>query len=349
MNVVVEESVIAAGEKFAMIAIPKANASGVADSTSLGNRCWAMRSLPLELAEHWRNWIGEIKVRQITEAGFYLLATSTTAQPSVLDGDNQRLMRQVAALWDGLLITHTPHAATAPVLVTGAHIDGSPNVRQISELRQPVRLAFNTDEVLRSIKQTDLNFAVLFAEVLTNLASGQDHERLKRAVSAFFAGVHEHRPDERLHQFCRCVDGLILSGKGRGEADFVSRTADFIGDGKDDMLREIYRMRSAVEHLRPAESEAAGVSSLRDQRLRLLTRSVQAERIARQAVQRVLGSVDLFAAFENDNSLQAFWSLPSADRRSQLQAPVGFDATLHNLIDPQLISDEDIGITAAKP
>lgn len=105
--------------------------------------------------------------------------------------------------------------STAPVLVTGAHVDGGPDVRQIAELRQPVRLAFNADEVLRSVNNADLNFAVLLADVLFELSSKQGHERLKRAVSAFLAGVHERRPDERLHQFCRCVDGIILSGKGR--------------------------------------------------------------------------------------------------------------------------------------
>lgn len=114
------------------------------------------------------------------------------------------------------------------------------------------------------------------------------------------------------------------------------------------MLREIYRMRSAVEHLRPAESKVAGVSNLRDRRQHVLTRAMQAERIARQAVQRVLGNVDLFASYENDNLLQALSNRSVADRRSLLEPPVAFDATLRNLIDPQLISDDDLGIAEAK-
>lgn len=110
MTAVAKQAAIAMGEKFALLAVPKANVFSLAGITSLSNNRWTMRILPMELAEHWRNWIGEIKTQQITEAGFYLLATSQTERPSIFDGDNQRLIRQVGALWDGLMITHTPHA-----------------------------------------------------------------------------------------------------------------------------------------------------------------------------------------------------------------------------------------------
>lgn len=54
---------------------------------------------------------------------------------------------------------------------------------------------------------------------------------------------------ERLHQYSRCIDGLILPNAGETKRQFKSRTELFIGPRHHDMMGEIYDIRSAVEHL----------------------------------------------------------------------------------------------------
>jgi hypothetical protein len=66
----------------------------------------------------------------------------------------------------------------------------------------------------------------------------------------FPKGLQRDRAAEvRLHQFCRCIDGLILSEPGQGRNQFKSRTELFVGSRHHSLMGEIYAIRSDVEHL----------------------------------------------------------------------------------------------------
>lgn len=54
---------------------------------------------------------------------------------------------------------------------------------------------------------------------------------------------------DRLRQYCRCIDGLILPKAGETKRQFKSRTELFIGPRHHELMGEIYDVRSAVEHL----------------------------------------------------------------------------------------------------
>ena len=54
---------------------------------------------------------------------------------------------------------------------------------------------------------------------------------------------------DRLHQYCRRIDGLILPNAGETKRQFKSRTELFIGPRHHDLMGDIYDIRSAVEHL----------------------------------------------------------------------------------------------------
>lgn len=91
---------------------------------------------------------------------------------------------------------------------------------------------------------------------------------------------------DRLHQYCRCIEGLILPKPGKTERQFKSRTELFIGSLHHDMIGEICDVRSAVEH--PHENRYLE-SFDRQIRLDLLKKEAITEHIARSAIARIVG------------------------------------------------------------
>ena len=310
----------------------------------LANDVVVTRQMPFPVADHWQCWIGEVRVEQLQKAGCYILAKIPTNTPGILDGENEILMRRVCQVYDGLLIVEVPFCATRPFLLTGANVSGDISIRQISDLKMPVRCAFNESNILRKFDEADLRKASALGDALAALVVSPDHRRLKLALSAFLGGIHDRRFDERLHQFCRCIDGFICSRKGKGEADFVERSALFIDTGQEAFIRETYRMRNAVEHLRLAEDEAADCVDLRSQRLRVIERCVQVEEIARYCLQRVLLSSDLIALCKDEASLDQFWRCSEDDVRQAWGTPLDFNNCLATLIDSRYVTDDDLDL-----
>lgn len=337
---------IESNEKFALLALPRVNLIESVSNLVLPNGIRVTRTLPLQLAEQWQQWIGEIRAKQLQDAGCYLLVTGQTSSPEILDADNQELMRRICGFLDALLIVETPCCAAQPFLLTGANVLGEIRIRQVSSLFMPIRRAYNQKAILRALNQQDFESAAVAADALSSIIAGQQHTRFKRAISAFLAGIRDTRHDERLHQFCRCIDGIVLSCKGSGKKDFKSRTALFIGSGHETVADEIYEMRSAVEHLRPAESEAVDCADLKAQRIRVIERSVQAEIIARHCLNRILLSADLLHRFEDDEQIKQFWVLPESERR-KAWGVLNFDEDLVQAVELQFVENDDLGLPAS--
>src|SRR5258706_9447789 len=276
--------IIKTGEKFALIALPKVNVVETVTQVSLGGDFFALKNLPFSVADDWQRWIGEIRAKELQDAGLFLLTKAKANRPADLDIENQLSVQQVSRLFDGLILAETPACSARPFLLTGAHVNGDVSIRQMFNLQCPVRYTFTQSAILRQIDEQALRLAAALTAAVTAINETDDYRRLKRPLSAFFVGIHQGRFDERLHQFCRCIDGIILSRRGKGEVDFTARTRLFIGDDHRDVMKEIYRMRSAVEHLRPAESEVTDKTGLRERRLCVIERALQAEVIARHVL-----------------------------------------------------------------
>ena len=92
---------------------------------------------------------------------------------------------------------------------------------------------------------------------------------------------------DRLHQYSRCIDGLILPDAGKTKQQFRSRTELFIGSGHHDLMGEIYDVRSAVEHLHE-NRYLEGFD--RATRLDLLKKEAIIEHVSRTALARIIGN-----------------------------------------------------------
>jgi len=334
-------------EKFAFVVLPATNIADEISLLSLGENLWVAKELhSFGLNSHWKKWIGKIRSEDFKNASCFLISKSQTINPSVLDHENQVLSRRVCYIFDGLLVTKTPICRAPPFLMTGAKTNDEISIRGITDLRQPVFHAFNASTIMRKLQVNDFQNAVNFGSTIAKINSTKDYTRLKRSLSAFFAGIYDKRPEERLHQFCRSIDGLISSRKGHGKRDFAERTRDFIGAGHDDIMNEMYDMRSAVEHLRPAEMEVSG-SDLKQKRLCVLERSLQSEAIARFALQRVLLQENLLNQFKNDQDIEDFWEQLENIRHNEWGTSMDFGKDLQGLLDPQLVTDAILGLTTS--
>ena len=145
---------------------------------------------------------------------------------------------------------------------------------------------------------------------------------------------------DRLHQYCRCVDGLILSQPGSGLKQFKSRTELFIGPSEHDLMGQLYAIRSDIEHLN--EHKYLEVFD-RAQRLELVQKEAIAEHIARNALAHIIATSSLWRHFGNTVELAPFWQLPPADRQ-KLWGPATIKTTDALAgYDPKYISDGELG------
>ena len=90
---------------------------------------------------------------------------------------------------------------------------------------------------------------------------------------------------DRIHQYCRCIDGLILLVIGKTKQQFKSRTELFLGHGHHELMGALYDIRSHVEHLH----ENIYLETFdREVRLNLVRSEAIVDYIARMALARIV-------------------------------------------------------------
>jgi hypothetical protein len=164
--------------------------------------------------------------------------------------------------------------------------------------------------------------------------------RIFRALSVYIAARTATQLLDRLHQYCRCIDGLILSEPGHGSSQFKSRTELFIGPYHHDMMGKIYAIRSDVEHLHEHRYLESFDRAVRPE---LVRQEAIVEHIARNALAHVLRNKVLWPHFGNTAALALFWKRDPADRRQLWDAPPTNLADALTGFDPNDISDRDLG------
>lgn len=326
------------GQKFSLLGL-KAKVEGHIPFKQFAPNLWAMGDETFKLPTHWREWIGSIHADEIESCNLFLLSKMPSASAEVDDGENQKLTQNVQSFYGGLLLASTFAPSHKPALLTGYCLNGVVVVRSQSEFAQPIPHHF-----LRypPILPEDIDFAAKLAEQITAFHLGSvtgGHWRFSHTLSLYMET--RTKPDilEQIHQYCRCIDGLIFSDAGKAKRQFKSRIEIFIGAGHHDLMGDTYEVRSAVEHLNERQYLEPFV---RETRLDLLKKAVIVEFIARNALARILSDANLWPHFANNSSLEKFWKLDRADKEQLWgktfdlkDALVGFD--------PQFFSNGQLG------
>ena len=336
-------NIIQRGEKYGLVALPTNFVhSAVPPAMKLADGLWATRALPAELADHWRKWIGSLLADRIEKAELFLVATGPSKAPEILDGENVELQHRVGHLYWGLLVATSIRTTADPVQMTGAFGADGIDVRQMRELDSP-RWVPGAPEcwITCALLQEAADLERMIAH-FDPLPKKPLMNRFDRVLQAFSTGVNHHAVEERLHQFVRCVEGFILPDIGSTESQFKSRTELFLGPRHHSLIEQLYRIRSAVEHLHDPLNPITAASAKTQIRI-LFQRAYEAEALARYCVKRLLLSPDLRPHFADDKTLAAFWALPKEERARLWGFPLDMNLTSSGF-NPAQIGDGILGL-----
>lgn len=246
-----EPTSIKPNQKFSFVAL-SVNVDGkLPESMPFHQGLWATRKLPVALDEEWKRWIGSIRAERIAEdCNLFLCAAMDSAEPGVLDHENKQLDSAIMRLFDGLMLTGNVNTTATPIMLGGAYQQDGLTVRSIGDLRRPmIPGGVDYDDITADM----VALAWRHAMGRINFEKTTTYDRIARVLFIFDNAVITQSVHERLHQFCRCIEGLILPNVGKTEKQFVSRTELFVGPSHHDTMRALYKMRSKVEHMHDYE------------------------------------------------------------------------------------------------
>lgn len=303
--------VIDDGDKYALAGLSIKLENGIPQG-EVAPQLVVLTDAGFEISSHWREWLGSIRAREVEGCNLFLLSKLRSAAPDVLDGENQVLQQRVWHFYVGLLLSSTFATAHKPVILTGARRNGELGLHQQQDLELPIPCMFRPyPPVCGGEIETAARLAGQI-EAIGKAAIEDGHWRLFRTLQIYIEARTTVDILDRLHQYCRCIDGLILPKAGETKRQFKSRTELFIGPHHHNLMGDMYDVRSAVEHLHE-NRYLEGFD--REVRLDLLKKEAIAEHIARKTLARVIGETALWPYFANTLGLVSFWALAETDRR----------------------------------
>ncbi len=329
---------IADGEKYALVGLD-VKTDGAIPRGEIGPGLWVLSDNRFEFPAEWREWLGTIRAEDIEGCNLFLMSKLRSKQPDVLDAENQELRHRVELFYVGLLLARMFATAEKPVVMTGSRRNGEIGIRQIADFERPVPRECHPYPALDA---DDLETGARLGLKILQIEQTPVEGRRWR----FFRVLHLYQetrtnPDllERVHQYARCIDGLILSAAGKGKEQSKSRTELFIGTGHAQQMADIYDVRSAVEHLRV--NRYLDVFD-REVRLGLLRMEAIAEHVARNALVRIIEDPKLWAHFANSDTMEKFWALSPEERRGLWGDPIDPLDAMEGY-EPRYISDGMLG------
>lgn len=308
------------GEKFACAAFENlATDHSLSQPLSLGEGLWVLPEHPFDLDHRWREWIGKITTDQINGCNCFLLAVKASTRPEILDDENELLRNQLNRLVYGILLQGIPDHVDGFVLI-GARVSEETMIRQFSKMRD----YFNSNPPYRvKLSESMCRTAKSFAEGYRDIEKSSGYERVKRGMGMLARAISEASLQERIHNYVRSLEALVMSEIGKSQSQFVHRCQTFAlaSHQAKNILEDCYRMRSAVEHMNHVEDAlneypSDNQQSVASQRLR------QIEQLAFSVYMKLATSKPHALLFETDTSINAFWSRKDDERRSEWSSPI---------------------------
>lgn len=296
---------IADGEKFALIGLDVHVEASLRDD-ELDGGLGFLTGLNFVLPEEWRGWLGSFRTEAMEQSSLYLLAKTASQTPSIVDAETQMLERRVSDWFAGLMLTTRFWQDADAFLVSGSRIDGRVDVRGFRGLKPPQRAIVDVEG---PITASQLVVAASVGATFSSFSGPwrPEHWRLLRCVNIYQQARHDRDLLNRIHQFVRCLEGLIAAKKGKTMAQFKYRTELFVGPKHHGIMGELYDVRSDLEHLHENKYLEAFDRSTR---VRLAEIEAIAEWVARSCLMRILQKPSLLEHFGSVGSIELFWSMP---------------------------------------
>ena len=303
---------------FALVAATNAYVDLPRHCFQLSDGTWIMPRLPVaDEYGIWGKWLGSIRLDRLKDANLVLLVEETSDRPYIFGGEHLRLSMRVGVLYDLLHLgvgIKTFEREAAERLV-GSSVDGASDVRSVESMRRFHRTQESPSiPITRDWLEDCLVLCSGYADMETDKTQ---FRRIIRGLNTLFKGKEEEVGQERLHQFVRSLEALILPKQGETTKQFAHRCRTFACAGKDTrtLFLEAFSIRSAAEHLnRWDEAEAARSYSPDERETVCWQRTLQMERLACDAYSRLLGNSALRDHFRTDDTIAEFWKLQDGQR-----------------------------------
>jgi len=329
---------IGEGEKYALVALAVSLDNAVPLQQMTPNH-WAFADERFDMPPHWREWLGTIRTQEVEGSNLFLLSKMRSQAPEVVDPETAELKRHAGHFHAGLLLASPFAPAHKPVMLAGYRQNGEINVRSQDDYEPAI------PSMVRQYPAVTLAELQLAAKIASQIAAIETaplnggHWRLFRVFHLYLEARAIRDNMDRLHQYCRCIDGLIVSKQGEAKAQFKSRTELFIGPRHHTLMGDTYAVRSDVEHLH--ENRHLEVFD-RAVRLELVKKLEMMEYIVRSALVRILLEPKLWPHFGNTPALQAFWALEKTEQRKLWGDIIDPNDALADF-DPHHVSDAQLG------
>lgn len=326
------------GDKFAVVAL-SVKVDNPVPLQQMTPHHWAFSDQRFDMPGRWREWLGTERTKEVEGSNLFLLSKMPSQRPESLDAETDELKRRVWHFYAGLLLASPFAPAHSPVMLTGCRKDGEINVRSQHDFDPAI------PSVVRyypPVGIVELQMAANIAAHIAGIEAAQlvgGHWRLFRILHLYLRARTISDNMDRFHQYCRCIDGLIVSKQGEARRQFKSRTELFIGPHHHDMMGQTYDVRSDIEHLYEHKYLEKFDRALM---IELVRKLEVMEYIARSALARIVLEPQLWTHFSNTAALQEFWGLDVQQRRALWGVPINPQDALANF-DPSYLSDAELG------
>jgi len=307
------------GEKYALVGLNGPLKPHI-PSGKVGAKLWVRTDAQFKVPENWRALLGSYRTSEVENCNLFLISKEASSALDVLNEENEILRQRVWEFYVGLLLASRFATTQHPVTFTGSRRGGEIDIRRQEDLERAIPSIIPPG--FPAIAYDEVQCAARLAENIEKLATARirgGHWRLFRTLEVYVKARANASLIDRIHQYCRCIEGMILPDPGKTKQQFKSRSELFIESGHHDLMGALYDIRSAVEHLHESKYLE---NCDRNERLELARKEAIAEYIARNILARVIGHKALWKHFANTSALKKFWTLPKEDRRAIWGNPI---------------------------
>jgi hypothetical protein len=303
------------GDKFAILAIENVYAKLPKNcEEQLSNGTWVLNHIPVDIEANWKEWLGSMRLEEIGMSNAVLIRSNPSSNPQILDDDHEALAKDLTETFSLLQLSGVLEDDGAS-LVKGS-VARESEIRQVSDLpRYKQTKGYTRTPVTIEVLEGAAQRRVALDEIHT---THSEFKRFIRGLNVLMDGFQQLMPQERLHQFVRSLEALILPEIGKTPKQFVHRCQTFAeaNAAASKVLEEAFDMRSEAEHLNDWENSLQAYPPGEREDI-AFQRTRQMERLACVAYSRILDDHAIRSHFRNESTLGDFWKIKDDASRKQ--------------------------------
>lgn len=262
----------------------------------------------MKIDEFWTEDLGKLQANTFSESNLLLFGF---AEPGFPDEYLDRLvtMHYYSLLVQGAGYSEDGLKLEGPCFTHGLHVS---SVTTLQPFNRPY--AAWTIPVTEQVLSRTNEIANGLVQIYRN-AENEDFLRLRKGFDALVRGIMENRSDTKIHQFVRSMEAVIKPKQGETKRLFIHRGQVFAGRSAEEknVLGEIYRLRSAAEHMNPLKDQLAAYPPEEHRKI-IALRTFQAEILAGSVYHRILSEDRLRQLFISEDSITELWERPDDER-----------------------------------